>query len=204
MTLLVYNKHRHFCLLFYCLFLGKKRIGTRLTLQSHCDYKGLGSQKLFVSNCYLPTEIVFLKTTVSAYGPYHLGSYDVKFDILEGNMHDAFDIIKRVENGFYVGKCSAFFLRYFVFCQVSMNPSNANGNSTMEALTSSLYHPTATDWKLHFFLTKFVVFLTSFLILKYIYVFFFFKSNSHVETEKSHKNRQKKKTLQRKFLDLLI
>ncbi|XP_060932348.1 fibulin-1 [Limanda limanda] len=50
-----------------------------------------------------PEEIVFLRTTVPAYGSYHLGSYDVKFDILEGNVENAFDIIKRVENGLYVG-----------------------------------------------------------------------------------------------------
>ncbi|XP_050929160.1 fibulin-1 isoform X2 [Lates calcarifer] len=50
-----------------------------------------------------PEEIVFLRTTVPAYGSYHLGSYDVKFDILEGNVDNAFDIIKRVENGMYVG-----------------------------------------------------------------------------------------------------
>lgn len=40
-----------------------------------------------------------------AYGSYHLGSYDVKFDILEGNVDDAFDVIKRVENGLFVGEC---------------------------------------------------------------------------------------------------
>lgn len=57
-----------------------------------------------LSNCYLSTEIVFLRTTVPAYGSYHLGSYDVKFDILEGNVDNAFDIIKRVENGMYVGE----------------------------------------------------------------------------------------------------
>ncbi|XP_008292780.1 fibulin-1 [Stegastes partitus] len=50
-----------------------------------------------------PEEIVFLRTTVPAYGTYHLGSYDVKFDILEGNVENAFDIIKRVEHGMYVG-----------------------------------------------------------------------------------------------------
>ncbi|KAK5867050.1 hypothetical protein PBY51_011569 [Eleginops maclovinus] len=50
-----------------------------------------------------PEEIVFLRTSVPAYGGYHLSSYDVKFDILEGNVEDAFDIIKRVENGMYVG-----------------------------------------------------------------------------------------------------
>ncbi|KAM6937287.1 fibulin-1 [Xenentodon cancila] len=50
-----------------------------------------------------PEEIVFLRTTVPAYGSYRLGSYDVKFDILEGNVENAFDIIKRVENGMYVG-----------------------------------------------------------------------------------------------------
>uniref|UniRef100_A0A8C3A8V8 Fibulin-1 n=1 Tax=Cyclopterus lumpus TaxID=8103 RepID=A0A8C3A8V8_CYCLU len=51
----------------------------------------------------MPEEIVFLRTTVPAYGSYHLGSYDVKFDILEGNVENAFDILKRVENGMYVG-----------------------------------------------------------------------------------------------------
>lgn len=50
-----------------------------------------------------PEEIVFLRTTVPAYGSYNFGSYDVKFDILEGNVDNAFDIIKRVENGLYVG-----------------------------------------------------------------------------------------------------
>ncbi len=67
-------------------------------------------QKRFVSNCYLPTEIVFLRTTVPAYGSFHLGSYDVKFDILEGNVENAFDIIKRVENGMYVGEYRDFTL----------------------------------------------------------------------------------------------
>ncbi|MED6273700.1 hypothetical protein CHARACLAT_009175 [Characodon lateralis] len=50
-----------------------------------------------------PEEIVFLRTTVPAYRSYHLGNYDVNFNILEGNMENAFDIIKRVENGVYVG-----------------------------------------------------------------------------------------------------
>ncbi|XP_061917213.1 fibulin-1 isoform X3 [Entelurus aequoreus] len=48
-------------------------------------------------------EIVFLRTTVPAYGTHRLGSYDVKFVILDGNVDNAFDIIKRVENGVYVG-----------------------------------------------------------------------------------------------------
>lgn len=39
-----------------------------------------------------------------AYGSYHTGSYDVKFEILEGNVDNAFDILKRVENGMYVGE----------------------------------------------------------------------------------------------------
>lgn len=56
----------------------------------------------------LPTDIVFLRTTVPAYGSYRLGAYDVKFDILDGNVENAFDILKRVENGLYVGKWKDF------------------------------------------------------------------------------------------------
>lgn len=44
------------------------------------------------------------------YGSYHLGGYDVKFDILEGNVENAFDIMKRVENGMYVGEYKNFTL----------------------------------------------------------------------------------------------
>lgn len=43
-----------------------------------------------------------------AYGSYHLGSYDVKFEILEGNVEDAFDIIKRIEHGIFVGEYLCF------------------------------------------------------------------------------------------------
>lgn len=40
-----------------------------------------------------------------AYASYNpIASYDVRFDILEGNVENAFDILKRVENGMYVGK----------------------------------------------------------------------------------------------------
>ncbi|KAF3688569.1 Fibulin-1 [Channa argus] len=45
-----------------------------------------------------PEEIVFLRTTVPAYG-----SHQVQFDILEGNVENAFDIVRRVENGMHVG-----------------------------------------------------------------------------------------------------
>lgn len=50
-----------------------------------------------------PEEIVFLRSSVRPYGTYHLGSFDVKFEIVEGNVENAFDIIKRIENGMYVG-----------------------------------------------------------------------------------------------------
>ncbi|KAM7414979.1 hypothetical protein PAMA_019680 [Pampus argenteus] len=50
-----------------------------------------------------PEEIVFLRTSVPGYTSYRLGSYDVKFDILEGNVENAFNIVKRIENGMYVG-----------------------------------------------------------------------------------------------------
>lgn len=45
-----------------------------------------------------------------AYGSYHVGTYDFKFDILEGNVENAFDIIKRVENGMRVGEYRDFAL----------------------------------------------------------------------------------------------
>ena len=51
-----------------------------------------------------PTEIVFLRTTVPAYGAYQFGTYDVMFEIQDGNAERAFDVIKRVENGVYIGE----------------------------------------------------------------------------------------------------
>ncbi|KAJ3596100.1 hypothetical protein NHX12_002509 [Muraenolepis orangiensis] len=50
----------------------------------------------------IPEEIVFLRTTVSAYGSYQFGSYDVMFEIQDGNEDRAFDVVKRVENGVFV------------------------------------------------------------------------------------------------------
>lgn len=52
-----------------------------------------------------------------AYDSYPLGTYDVKFDILEGNVDNAFDIIKRVENGMYVGEYWNFFF-FFLYVYV--------------------------------------------------------------------------------------
>lgn len=75
-------------------------VGTGFAQQSHClNFFSLNNS----------SEIVFLRTTVPAYGSYNFGSYDVKFDILEGNVDNAFDIIKRVENGLYVGEYRVFF-----------------------------------------------------------------------------------------------
>lgn len=54
------------------------------------------------------TEIVFLRTTMPVYGSYKFGTYDVKFDILHGNVENAFEILKRVEDGLYVGKWMDF------------------------------------------------------------------------------------------------
>lgn len=47
---------------------------------------------------------MFLRTPVPVYGPSNYGTYDVKFDILDGNVENAFDILTRAENGLYVGK----------------------------------------------------------------------------------------------------
>lgn len=56
---------------------------------------------------------------MQAYGSaYRLGRYDVKFDILEGNVENAFDIIKRAENGVFVGEY------YFPICILTFNLSN--------------------------------------------------------------------------------
>ena len=51
-----------------------------------------------------PTEIVFLRTTVPAYGAYQFGTFDVMFEIQGGNADQAFDVVKRIENGVYVGE----------------------------------------------------------------------------------------------------
>lgn len=45
---------------------------------------------------------------MSAFGSYNFGTYDIKFDILDGNVENAFDILKRVENGLYVGRWKDF------------------------------------------------------------------------------------------------
>ncbi|XP_059916345.1 fibulin-1 isoform X1 [Gadus macrocephalus] len=50
-----------------------------------------------------PEEIVFLRTTVPAYGAYQFGTFDVMFEIQGGNADQAFDVVKRIENGVYVG-----------------------------------------------------------------------------------------------------
>ncbi|CAL8295800.1 unnamed protein product [Boreogadus saida] len=50
-----------------------------------------------------PEEIVFLRTTVPAYGAYQFGTFDVMFEIQDGNADQAFDVVKRIENGVYVG-----------------------------------------------------------------------------------------------------
>lgn len=54
------------------------------------------------SNC--PTEIVFLRTISPAHSLPQLGSSDIVFDILEGNLHNSFDILKRYEHGMIVGE----------------------------------------------------------------------------------------------------
>lgn len=73
-----------------------------------------------LSDCYLPTDIVFLRTTIptiSSFGSFNYGKFDVRFDILEGNVESAFDIVKRVENGVYVGEYRNFSL----LCKVRKN-----------------------------------------------------------------------------------
>lgn len=70
---------------------------------------------------------------MQAYGSYHLGSYDVKFDILEGNVDNAFDIMKRVENGMYVGEYWNFI---FALCVVKCSLNRAS--STYLAFTTSV------------------------------------------------------------------
>lgn len=87
-----------------------------------------------------------------AYGSYHHGSYDVKFDILEGNVENAFDIIKRVENGMYVGKYRDFAL-WLVFYQIWMSQPTANIDTWI------LYLPAVSmTGNCIFFLIKKVVF----------------------------------------------
>uniref|UniRef100_A0A3Q3ND41 Fibulin-1 n=1 Tax=Mastacembelus armatus TaxID=205130 RepID=A0A3Q3ND41_9TELE len=89
-----------------------------------------------------PEEIVFLRTTVPAYGSYHLGSYDVKFDILEGNVENAFDIIKRIENGLYVGvvrQVKALTGPLTTVLKLSMRNLTAQGDSSQNIINVHVF-----------------------------------------------------------------
>lgn len=85
---------------------------------------------------------------VPAYGSYHLGSYDVKFDILEGNVENAFDILKRIENGMLVGE-----YRFHPVCCQSLGEPTHGKHRTIAAGTCGVYHPAASG-KLHFLFDK--------------------------------------------------
>nr|XP_015208785.1 PREDICTED: fibulin-1 isoform X1 [Lepisosteus oculatus] len=50
-----------------------------------------------------PEEIVFLRAVSPAYPSVQTSTPDIVFDIIEGNLHNSFDIIKRYENGMTVG-----------------------------------------------------------------------------------------------------
>lgn len=111
---------------------------------------------------------MFLRTTVPAYGSYHLGSYDVKFEILEGNVEDAFDIIKRIEHGIFVGEYLCFDL-WFV-------KSRWNKNDCERFTTAACTPSSLGIWGLRF--------LSVFLVH-----FFFHKLNSHVHVDRGRKHR---------------
>lgn len=59
---------------------------------------------VFISLPNCPTEIVFLRTMSPSHSLPQLGSSDIVFDILEGNLHNSFDILKRYEHGMIVGE----------------------------------------------------------------------------------------------------
>lgn len=98
-----------------------------------------------------------------AYGSYNFGSYDVKFDILEGNVDNAFDILKRVENGLYVGEYT-----HFTCCEVWIERQYI---LTTAALTCNAPPTVSATANRIFFLTKEVVFLTSSRFEIYIFIF---------------------------------
>ncbi|KAJ7984314.1 hypothetical protein DPEC_G00363450 [Dallia pectoralis] len=54
-------------------------------------------------NGFTPYEIVFLRTMSPAHSFPHISS-DIVFDILEGNIQNTFDIVKRQENGMILGE----------------------------------------------------------------------------------------------------
>lgn len=58
-----------------------------------------------------------------------MGSYDVRFEIMEGNVDNAFDIIKRVENGMYVGEYWNFALLCVLSSLVKPTPLHTFENS---------------------------------------------------------------------------
>lgn len=61
----------------------------------------VSSNKIHVSP---PPEIVFLRSPTPSHLP-HVDSPEIVYDILEGNVQNSFDIIKRLDHGMIVGEC---------------------------------------------------------------------------------------------------
>lgn len=53
---------------------------------------------------FFPPEIVFLRSSTPSPFP-HMDTPEIVYDILEGNVQNSFDIIKRLDHGMIVGEC---------------------------------------------------------------------------------------------------
>ncbi len=75
-------------------------LGTSQHSETHPSSKCHLIKSMFFS----PPEIVFLRSPTPSHLP-HMDTPEIVYDILEGNVQNSFDIIKRLDHGMIVGEC---------------------------------------------------------------------------------------------------
>ncbi|KAL1248092.1 hypothetical protein QQF64_023468, partial [Cirrhinus molitorella] len=80
-----------------------------------------------------PEEIVFLKSPTPSYLP-HMDSPEIVYDILEGNVQNSFDIVKRVDHGMIVGHFQKLTKRFFAVQTVIVGALSHKGYWEGQAL----------------------------------------------------------------------
>ncbi len=78
----------------------RSSLGTSQHSETHPSSKCHLIKSMFFS----PPEIVFLRSPTPSHLP-HMDTPEIVYDILEGNVQNSFDIIKRLDHGMIVGEC---------------------------------------------------------------------------------------------------